>query len=885
MVRLAELISPASRVEPALLRQVRREFAPDLGPEIEADLWFGPLAESYGANGFVLDPEFAEILRERLTRRPERLLDRVAESIARSHAQEPESIRLEEKAIALALQGAPAESLEEILRPAVLAMRDPERSLNIARWLTRALPRLPEAALRTEAAFMLNLGASAQFGGRRILEKDFDGALPANAAWGIGPGLPAERVKIGVRLFETGLEIVAVNQPAATTIEVPATEPLWLEIAWRSGSVPHARTVQIYEGRVIDGLPPDAVEVTLRTLAGDVYRAEIRSVPLVRSPVITIGSYYTMGQIGQMLTDIERDGYDFESTGARSPVRLAGLIAGVMVGSGKVNIANFVSAERGSSEKIILVEPASAGGIDSLTTLLERHGGKMVCHGPVLVDFGEKEVAVCRVGAEFDFEKTVIERRVSEPRVYMRYRKEDAWEFAQRLEADLPGRKIGVRYELMESDVVLVVWSPRAADSSWVRAEIETAQRYAKPVIPIILFGGETVPTILRRIKFADFSDDSKYEENLAALVERIRNAPGADEAPESPEERAMGLADILQSIALQFHVRFGKSEVDPERARRFWSEFGPGRILNEEQFNRVRALCEWIIHKMVEEYVSPGWKQTPEGIDQSMTFPDFVKVVTEQAIELGANFSSELMKTEVELTPAEAPFIGDIIEGTGLEIEPGYRGFSVTEGQPGAALAALKRFSGELQELFITIAYDPWSAPSGDSLESRLRVLAALISGICRPIYLRPDRTSSTFHEVADAVQGYITPLWQRSFRELLAVSTPGISSGTDFFEFLRVFDDLVAALLGEALGELGDIRMESIPRGKAAWRAMNRSSIYLRRVLDDGEGDGHMEGNLSQFIELFRSVSDELMVVLVQARARSGGPDPTPPQASAAS
>src|SRR3712207_7251477 len=62
------------------------------------------------------------------------------------------SIWAEELATILALRGAPTAEIEEALRPAVKAMvESDERGLEVARWALRALPRLPEAARRTEA--------------------------------------------------------------------------------------------------------------------------------------------------------------------------------------------------------------------------------------------------------------------------------------------------------------------------------------------------------------------------------------------------------------------------------------------------------------------------------------------------------------------------------------------------------------------------------------------------------------------------------------------------------------------------------------------------------------------------------------------------------------
>ncbi len=69
IVALAEVVSLALTVDPALLRAARRRFVVWRGPDLEADLWHSPLVASSNATGFVLVADVATELRMRLAGR------------------------------------------------------------------------------------------------------------------------------------------------------------------------------------------------------------------------------------------------------------------------------------------------------------------------------------------------------------------------------------------------------------------------------------------------------------------------------------------------------------------------------------------------------------------------------------------------------------------------------------------------------------------------------------------------------------------------------------------------------------------------------------------------------------------------------------------------
>jgi hypothetical protein len=890
MVRLAELVALAARVEPALLRQVRHEFAPDLGPEVEAELWFGPLTESYGAAGFVLDLDYAEILRTRLARRPDLLIERVAESIARAHTGAPASIRLEEKVTALAMGGAGTEALEKELRPALLALRDPARSLDVARWLTRALPRLPEAALRTEAAFMLALGASEQFGGRRIVTGDFHGRLPASAAWTIPPGSLAKRTRIGVRLLDTGFEFLEAGQPAMATIELPATEPLWLEIAWGDGSERYARTVQIHPGRKVDDLPEGALDVTLRTLAGDVFRVETQEADSAQ-PM----PFHLQIRPELSLADLEGTIVKSEEEGIFGGFDISFRLTGLRIGKNRdgrdVNIATFHDLQTPPNERIFLIPISSTTRHEDFQTYAEhvsRNGAKLVALTDVLIHSEEISVAAVRANPDLDVESFPTE---TPPfiNVFLDYHPGDDEEFVRILQRDLEehGVRVHGRDVLSEtsthaaiegSEVMLVILGPGSARSEMHARYWRMALEMNKRVIPVLHHRDEgLIPQELRDIQAADFREKVPYHRALDDLLATIRRKVSARNPALEP--RTMALAGVLQSIALPFHVHFRSSEIDPKRIEEFLNSKEHNGSLNAEQFKLVRTQCEWVIKRMVEQFVSPSWKQAPEGTSPQWTFPDFVK----SAVTQGAQFnrmSSKPLQANLEIRPEDMPIFEDLLLRTGLTLERRFRSdFSIVEREPGAAVSALERLGPDLLELLVEMGYHPWSVPSDDPQTRELRALAALVSALCDEVDLGRDKENSIRLSVGDAIREYVAPLWHRTRRELLALETPGISPSADFHEFLRAFNEIVAKLLVEAHRELGDFEMHPFPVDTNVAEEMLRLAPAPQRLIVEKES---AKGQLSQFIEIFRRASRDLMDHLEQlrpARAEPGLRSPVRP------
>ncbi len=282
--RLARFASLAVRVDASLLRALRLELMRAAGAEAEADLWFSPLVESFSSEGFVLHPQVAARLREalagELTNGKQILLQQAARVVEAAHHDWPPSLKLEESIIHVSLarpgseaeRRAQSEAIEARLQEAVKAMsQDDARGLEVARWAQRALRSLPAAALDTDAALLLALGASERLKGNVALARpDQARALPDDVAWLLPGRKFSSHARLGVYRHIDGLELA---EPAADslTMELPLTTPLYVQVSWTEGTARVVRSVSFAGMRKFVPTPPNAAELRLRTLEGKEY--------------------------------------------------------------------------------------------------------------------------------------------------------------------------------------------------------------------------------------------------------------------------------------------------------------------------------------------------------------------------------------------------------------------------------------------------------------------------------------------------------------------------------------------------------------------------------------------------------------------------------------
>ena len=273
VVRLAEAVSLAVLIDPPLLRRARLKLVPEADAGVEAELWLGPLVRSRGPEGMVLAPEVAEALRERLRRDPERLA-RARAITGELHAHLSPAVQLEEEIAWLSVapeEQAPAR-IEGLLRSALAALVAGERR-GLAGWAARALSRLPSAVRASPTARMLAAGARLRLGADAgpLRAQGDQTRMPEWTSWVAPADLP--RVPVRVRLRHDSVELDASPGEMGTVLQLPATEPLLVDLTWEGASAAGGDggvqvTFRQGETRRI-ALPGPAVR--LRTVLGEVY--------------------------------------------------------------------------------------------------------------------------------------------------------------------------------------------------------------------------------------------------------------------------------------------------------------------------------------------------------------------------------------------------------------------------------------------------------------------------------------------------------------------------------------------------------------------------------------------------------------------------------------
>lgn len=90
-----------------------------------------------------------------------------------------------------------------------------------------------------------------------------------------------------------------------------------------------------------------------------------------------------------------------------------------------------------------------------------------------------------------------------------------------------------VAQALKESEAMVVLLTPEATRSRWVRREIEYAlgeERYSKRLIPVLVgdpadFPQEAIPWILWRLQMIKLSEYDKEEEGIRQIVQTLLEA------------------------------------------------------------------------------------------------------------------------------------------------------------------------------------------------------------------------------------------------------------------------------------------------------------------------------------------------------------------------
>ena len=269
--RLAELSCLAVRLEPHLLRSLRRRFLPWSEPSAELDLWHSTLVQSRSATAAVLDITVQARMRELLSADRQRHEAYEATLACFAYHSPLQRFEIELNALPVLNSEVSDAAIEAHFEPLLAALREgAERARRLATWILQAAPRWHPRVRNTAAAWASIIAASALLEGRRVVRDAPPVSLDSEQLGkGLPPGLSATR-EIGVALTRRKLHILPAQSENAAKITVAVMAPalMLLEV---EGEAP----------RVIDAQPgmeydlPGVSSVTLRGLLGDGWHIEL----------------------------------------------------------------------------------------------------------------------------------------------------------------------------------------------------------------------------------------------------------------------------------------------------------------------------------------------------------------------------------------------------------------------------------------------------------------------------------------------------------------------------------------------------------------------------------------------------------------------------------
>jgi len=282
LYQLALRLGPALRIEPLLLRNLRRRFLPRSSADLEGELWHGALVGSRSRRAVVLRAGIARLLSDELAEDEEAY--RACVSFIEAHTRHWPLLDRLEQTLRQEVRAGDLERVRAGLRIALTRLQaeaSPGGRRSLARWAQGALPAVVAEATPMPEADWLALFAAATLG-------DAEGTLAHLVApdavlpqW-LTAGLPVPSgPKVGLRLRGgTPVTVLEVVDPAPGLAELSLATPppCPVHLSCEGASEPAPGWTPIWPGRRI-ALPADCRSLQLRTLDGRRYRLSTRHRP------------------------------------------------------------------------------------------------------------------------------------------------------------------------------------------------------------------------------------------------------------------------------------------------------------------------------------------------------------------------------------------------------------------------------------------------------------------------------------------------------------------------------------------------------------------------------------------------------------------------------
>jgi hypothetical protein len=292
------------------------------------------------------------------------------------------------------------------------------------------------------------------------------------------------------------------------------------------------------------------------------------------------------------------------------------------------------------------------------------------------------------------------------------------------------------------------------------------------------------------------------------AVVKTVRAISALDPPPDGDQaSQALAFADLLNSIAISFHVRFrGAQYLEWNDHHSFQQSFDPDGIITQEQFEEVREAAEWIIRGAVTGYVHPDWVEKVNELDHSArqqirSFSDAVLACIEQ-VKQNQEHAGLIRLRDVG---TELQLVQDDLEQAGLQVRFGDFGPQLA-GNASSFRAALDAFSIELAGILPSYdRWDPASAgrPPGVSDRDRalLLVTRAILQGLTDGTLRRPTKVLKPWPDLIQSLRRYAEPNWRATRDRLADTSLAGFTQDLGMTDFLeRYLHTLLRLLRGGA-------------------------------------------------------------------------------------
>ena len=268
---LAVLLSIAVKVEPSILRKVRRYFLPHATIKAETDLWNSILIESKNASACVLKSDIQAALQEFLGQYPEILaqLETYLNHL-RTEMEYPELFQLEERIDALTQRSDTDDLVDLELKRVAKTMLE-RYDTGLLAWSDRILKKNTINKNYFEGAYWLKLLQTVDF--KEIYTENIS---PESASFWNEIFSQQELVEIGVRFGENGLEITDTPTDQHRKLKVIDMYPRWLIANFGNES----KKLSLEKGQTLF-VSTNERRMQLKTLLGFEYQLE-REVKFVR---------------------------------------------------------------------------------------------------------------------------------------------------------------------------------------------------------------------------------------------------------------------------------------------------------------------------------------------------------------------------------------------------------------------------------------------------------------------------------------------------------------------------------------------------------------------------------------------------------------------------